>query len=1122
MDVWREVRLKARAAHLAALEKNGGNYVAAELIRGALEVDDLQLAPYEPGSIVSVGVLGFLDRASKIVNIANGQGAAEKAVVIAHEIGHFRLHKDPRNEVTAVAHGLGGDPIDSGAGRVEGYSPRERKEVQADVFAGEFLCPSDWLRSEIVDKGRKPSDIASELGLPNSLVTNQTVRALLLPPLRPSPDAEEGVIYELDPSQREAALWDQGPLLVDAGPGTGKTRTLVHRVLHLLLVKKVSPASILALTFSNKAAEEMRERIAADNVDASIEMWTGTFHAFGLELVTKYPGRIKRTGNVRILDEAGQLALLEDNLTRLPLYHFQNLYEPAYELVHVLRAISRCKDELISPDLYHAEAKAAKAAARSEEENEAADKALEIAAIYRIYEEELEKADAVDFGDLVLHATNLLNDNPDIRAEYHARFDHILVDEFQDVNLASARLLKALCKAQADIWVVADQRQSIYRFRGAAPSNVQQFTTEFSGQQRSLGVNYRSGAPVVRSFQTFARTMRSAPGGSSWVPNRGQVGAVSQIQAPTVVEEATAVRDHIEEMRAQGIAYRDQVILARSHLTLARVTSVLEQLGVPLLYLGDLFERAEIRDLLSLLSIDAEPGAVGLVRVAQLSEYNASKADALAVIAWAASQDISVFEALRRTDEIKDVSEHGKVGLGLLGFHLRDMGPHTSPWVLLTTWLFERSSYLSKMLVANHAQAQQKLIAIYQILKVCGEAAEAGINKRKQFLARIRRIEALDDDRVYRAISSEASDMDGVRVMTIHGSKGLEFKAVHLPALATRYMPSSRQGTRCPPPPTLPQLARSSDEHDAEEECLFFVALSRAQDYLFLSRAERYSAAQSASPSKFLASINGLAPARRCASSGLPPPNAPIMVPLATRSRYEERELSLYLQCARRYQSEAVDGLRVFRDDSPYLNFHRCVFRTIAWLGSQRTSGTAITREMALAHLREEWTARGPNGHGFEPYYRASAEAMVERMADITNSEVGQYDTDEWSIDFAGKTITLTPDRVLIEPDGRVRVQRVRTGRRSKSEADNRIYALLRHGAGARYPGTTISIETLYLATREIVPVMARNDQKLLDEYADAIGAIEQGIFGTKPNDTRGCPNCQCYFTCDFVNGIAS
>src|SRR5579871_1006775 len=257
MDAWRDIRLKARECHRQALLESKGARKAQALLVAALEDEDLQLTHYAPGTVVSKGVYGFLDRPSKIINVASGQSPENEAVVTAHELGHYKLHRDPRNEVTAIAPGLGGDPIDSGAGKVEGYSPKERKEVQADVFAGEFLCPSDWLREAYVIHNRRPQDIAAELGLPVALVTSQMARALLLPALRPAPERQPAVDSGLDESQALAATWDKGPLLIDAGPGTGKTRTLVARIKHLL-ASGSSPGTILALTFSNKAAEEMR------------------------------------------------------------------------------------------------------------------------------------------------------------------------------------------------------------------------------------------------------------------------------------------------------------------------------------------------------------------------------------------------------------------------------------------------------------------------------------------------------------------------------------------------------------------------------------------------------------------------------------------------------------------------------------------------------------------------------------------------------------------------------------------------------------------------------------------------------------------------------------------------
>jgi superfamily I DNA/RNA helicase len=1109
VDAWVDIRRKARECHQKALAKANGDRRSAKIIAAALSNDDLQVEHFEPGSIVGKHVLGFLERASLLVQVASHQEPADEALVIAHEIGHYTLHRDPRNEVTVRAPALGGDPIDSGAGRVEGYSPRERKEIQADIFAGEFLCPTDWLREEFVTRGNRPHGIAADLALPPHLVMNQMVRALLLPSLRPAKIDPPGAAYELDDSQKAAVTWDKGPLLVDAGPGTGKTRTLVQRIKHLL-DKRSLPSSFLALTFSNKAAEEMRERLSAMNAEAAIEMWVGTFHAFGLELVTKWPSSVRRTSKVRILDQTGSLALLEANLEKLPLHYYQNLYEPAYELVPVLRVISRCKDELVTPEQYRAAADAAFAEAKTDEERESAEKVLEIAEIYRIYEKALEESDAVDFGDLIRLAVELVQNNPDVQ-KYVAGFKHILVDEFQDVNAASDALLRAICGPGSDVWMVADQRQSIYRFRGAEPSNVSKFAKAFGGTRHALAKNYRSFAPVVRVFEKFAAVMGGGGMAGEWTAHRANGGEVSLTVAPSLAAEGEAIRDKIEELRQAGVSYSDQVILARSHLTLARITGVLEQLGVPLLYLGDLFERKEIRDLLSLVALDAEFGGIGLVRVTALPDYQVPREDALALIRWAQASDIKVFDALNRTSEIAGLSAQGRSGLAKLGSELDGLSD-ASPWTLLTTWLFERSDYLRPMLNGNHAISQQQLVAIYQLLKVCGEFASIGGSSRKKFLDRVRRIEALNEDTAYRAVSSEAADMDAVRVMTIHGSKGLEFRAVHLPALATRYMPSSWRGVRVAPPPSLLHLAMQPTGHEAEEECLFFVGLSRARDFLSLSRAEKYTA-QNAGVSKFLTSVASAIRAKRYPGSGKSYSVDVPLTPGPIRDVYPERELELYAQCPARYRYEVIEGLRGGRDESAYVRFHSCVYATVGWLEAEREKGRAVDATNALAHLAAVWAKDGPIDHPFENYYRSAAEGMVKGMADAIAAETGQYDRREWTIPVGSRKIVITPDRVLINSDSTVRVQRIRTGRKTKSEPDKPIYALLRLGAALRYPSKQVSIEIFYLGTRERVPVPERNDAKLLAQYTDAIGGIERGEFNAIP-EARRCPNCQCYFMC--------
>jgi hypothetical protein len=302
--------------------------------------------------------------------------------------------------------------------------------------------------------------------------------------------------------------------------------------------------------------------------------------------------------------------------------------------------------------------------------------------------------------------------------------------------------------------------------------------------------------------------------------------------------------------------------------------------------------------------------------------------------------------------------------------------------------------------------------------------------------------------------------------------------------------------------------------HEAEEERVFFVALSRAKDYLLLSRAEKYTPKRGASVSKFLSSITGGLAATRYQGSGSSYGTAESpLAPQTARDCYSERELDLYNQCPARYRYEIIEGLRGGRDQSAYIRFHGCVYATIGWIENERQKSGKIDVQAALARLAARWATHGPVDHPFENYYRRAADGMVARIAEAVATETGQYFRQEWAIPVAGRKVLVTPDRVLAASDGTIHVQRIRTGRKTKSEPDKPIYALLRRGAAMMHPGKRVSVEIFYLATGERIPVLAKNDDKLLTTYSDAIAGIERGDFHAEI-EPRRCPNCQSYFMC--------
>ncbi|MGE8131427.1 UvrD-helicase domain-containing protein [Methylobacterium sp. NPDC080182] len=1115
MDTWREVRVKARRCHAQAAAR-ASDGTAAALVAAALAIADLEVDLFDPGTIHGPEVVGALDRGPGFVRLATTLDDGQKTIVSAHEIGHFHLHDEQQSLVRSTEAAFGGQPFETGGEKVVAYSPRERREIQADIFAQEFLLPADQLRQRLVADGSTPSQIAADVGLPVAFVTMQAIRAMLLPPLpEQSADEEPSPAIPLDADQRVAAEWGDTPLIVDAGPGTGKTSTLVGRV-EYLLAQGVQPWEILALTFSNRAAAEMRERIERIDGAAAQQIWIGTFHAFGLEILHLYGKECGLPDKLDILDEAGALGVLEGLLPGLTLHHFQNLWDPALELRPILRAISRAKDEMITPEMYLAAAQAALAAADKPEAIERAEKAVEVGGVYTVYQSALEASGKVDFGDLVGTAARLLKDHDAVRAAVQARHRYVLLDEYQDVNSASTALLDQIAVGGQRVWTVADPRQSIYRFRGAAPSNATGFTTRYSGaQSRPLTTNYRSGSAVVKLFECYGSGIAAAPKPAvSWHPKRGAIGFVDHIQAEDLRSEASAVRDQIERLADKGIAYDQQAILARTHLCLARFGRLLQEFDVPILYLGDLFERPEIRDLLSLVSLGADADATGLLRVAQFPEYGGTREDALVIIREAAATGENVLAICAGAAAIDGITGRGGAGLQRLAEHLADVGWTTTVWQVLVRYLFESSGYLQRFVEDPSVRAQQCLIAIYQLLKFAREHADAtrGRGGRRPFLDAIRRLERLDDDRAFRVVPPEADGIPAVRMMTVHAAKGLEFRAVHLPQVATRYVPSKRHPIRCPAPVGLEHLEVQQADHKAEEECLFFVALSRARDVLSISSAKRYTAKLGCSPSEYLKDLTAVLPKPRLAPTIAPAISVTPAVPVSlSGATYDERHLLIYVKCPARYRYEVLDELGDRSAGSAYLAFHGCVRSTIAWISAQRSEGARVDLADAREYLAEIWDERGPCGHGFEPVYRAAAEGMVANAVTAL-ADAGQVIDRHWSVVVGGRTIHLRPDRVVEMPDGTVLAQVFKTGRKSKSERTKAVWELLGEAVRQTHPGRPFELQAVYPAIPEAVPIDPDQGGKGIAEYGTALEGIEAGRF--EPTPSTDCPTCRFYFVC--------
>jgi DNA helicase II / ATP-dependent DNA helicase PcrA len=489
VDAFDAVRRSAAELHDAAVARGADPLDVSTIVEKAADELDVKIQGVPSGNVALHGALALFDPQSRLVCYGDSNDATQRALLVGHELGHARLHavasSCQEHDVDADA---SIEPTPVGLERVTDYGARERRELHANVFARELLLPRSLARRLYLKDRLSSALIAERTALPLTMVRQQLLDALLLP--MPPVEGQKRRLVEPEPdaSQQAAAQHYGSAYNLQAGPGTGKTRTLIERV-KWLIAQGVDPTSVLVLTFSNRAAGELAERFSAAVPNEAPRIWTGTFHAFGLDLVRRFHDRFDLSNDPRLFDRSDAIAALQEVLPTLPLRHYQNLWRPALPLRDILAAISRAKDELVDSRRYRELATAMLAEAQDDAARETAEKCCEIAEVYDRYDEVLRQRDAVDFGDLIMRPTLLLESDEALRAQLAERHRNVLVDEYQDVNRASGRLLKALAGNAERLWVVGDARQSIYRFRGASPSNLLLFNAEFGGEAGALAVN---------------------------------------------------------------------------------------------------------------------------------------------------------------------------------------------------------------------------------------------------------------------------------------------------------------------------------------------------------------------------------------------------------------------------------------------------------------------------------------------------------------------------------------------------------------------------------------------------------------------------------------------------------
>lgn len=1049
----------------------------------------------------------------------------EQAFLVAHEIGHHVLGDAILSPTTLHADlSRPSEPSPTGIDRVVDYGRRQRREVQMDLFARELLLPRDLVRRLHLEGGLTASEISARMNAPLDAVVQQLLDALMLPAV----EIDEKVREEqpLNSAQAEAAAHRGQAYILEAGPGTGKTQTLTARVVQLLN-EGIDPRRLLVLTYSNKAAGEMAERISATKPDEAAAMWIGTFHAFGLDLIRRFSSEFSLPDNPRLMDRVEAVELLEVEFPKLALDLYQDLYNPTRLIGDILAAISRAKDEVVGVDEYANHAEAMRTAARgTEPRNTEALKAAEVARVYALYEQLKRDRRAIDFGDLVSLPVKLLEERPDIANQLAQLYDHILVDEYQDVNRASVRLLKALRPTGENLWVVGDARQSIYRFRGASPISTSNFKAKDFPNAASgrLKINYRSTDEIVTAYSCFASNMTASSTNSELKAHRGPSGNPIQLRLRAAKEEqSVAIADCISEMRRTGIEYKDQAVLCTGNERLGEIARDLERMDIPVLFLGSLFERGEVKDLLSLLSLLADRRAMGLTRISCMPDFAMSLDDVSAVLASLHGEEREPLNWLVERNGLP-ISAEGLSALDRLASTLNGFDADTKPWLALAVILFDRTRIAARIGQACSVAGRSQGIALWQLMNFLRTQPREQGHAVPRLLDRIRRLVAIGDDRDLRQLPTAAQGLDAVRLMTIHGAKGLEFRCVHLPGLNQDTLPSSPNAPACLPPEGViagltGDVKTALCAGDKEErECLFYVATSRARDRLFMYAVTEKADGKRRSLSDFLPRLGeGLVHLTPVLARTLPPaPEVkPIKLLIDGPIRLRDSQVAMLDKdkCKRRFFYSYMLGIGGRRTETDYMRMHeaaRSVVRAIIHDGLDVSDDTLLRVAVQQACDEHELGALGSFVQ-----LRAAAETLVKRFRQSRTAHRAEMPS-TLQLLIGADQIVFSADDVLVDDQGRRIYRRIRTGVFRKSDTENLGTATALLAISDNVPGATAQV--VHLTSDTITPLKLSELvlSRRRDHLATTMASIRAGNFPTVSSQ-RVCPGCPAFFICGPV-----
>lgn len=675
----------------------------------------------------------------------------------------------------------------------------------------------------------------------------------------------------LNNEQLQAVTHTNGPLLIVAGAGTGKTTVITRRIAYLLELKLAQPEEILALTFTDKAATEMEDRVDKyTELGSTYGMQISTFHSFCEEILKDYGLDIKLPNDFKLLSETSQWVFVHKNLNKFALDYYRPIGSPNKFIASLLSHFSKCKDELISPAEYLEYATNFVAEEGDDEALVEKNRLLEVAGAYQTYQQLLLDNECLDFGDVIFYCVELFKTRPNILKKYQERFKYIAVDEFQDTNRAQYELIKLLAGEKQNLVVVGDDDQSIYKFRGASVSNILKLGADYPKMKSvTLINNYRSTQEILDSAYRFIqhnnpnRLEKIKKIKKRLIGHNEEAGEIQVIEGKNLSEELNLVVEKCLELKKQfpKITWDKFAILSRTNSNAKDITPILEARGIPYNFVANkgLYKKPLIAGLISYLKLLRNyHDSIELFQVMNFPIFQLDAIDISHLTQFTNRKTISVYEAMHNDEVLALLSEKSRTTINVLLAYLDE---HTK----LCT---EKSAIELFVTIISDLKIQDYLNS---------DTLESSQNREyvEQFRRKIENYCQTEEDRTMRGylgfldLELKAgeegslqfdpnSDPETLKVMTVHGSKGLEFKFVFIINMIDQKFPSRKQSEGIEIPEALVKEIIPEDEenpidhHREEERRLFYVAMTRAETHLYFSWSVDYGGKKDRKPSIFL------------------------------------------------------------------------------------------------------------------------------------------------------------------------------------------------------------------------------------------------------------------------------